>query len=360
MLNKNLLLLLTNHLNTFSKYVIQSHWTLYLTGLIQSCGGVYFSQLVDGWILNIKFNLQADIIDGFNFIKLQKFLKFKGFTYNIDLNKVIYSIQASQDIVKLYDFTLYKFHQPMPDKTKLITQGQYKLESTLNIYLLKKFNQLNNEYINTNLDGVVKFSLFRDYTVRRTISHYWLTGLLEGLLKKKDIIINLQSTNQIVSSIHNPFRLCNIEYSILLGTYDKILLIFILTEIFGINYTYVNYLSGRLVNNLRSREINYRNINLTRNINFETGNNSYKFKKTLSHANDVNVEIKVYTYTLLCTEFPNKNLIKFINHLDNYPLLSYKYIIYYKFRKIYRICQRKEYINKKGFLKILNIWFTGR
>jgi hypothetical protein len=182
--------------------------------------------------------------------------------------------------------------------------------------------------------------------------------MLDGKLKKKDITGNFESTNQIISSIHNPFTLCNIEYSIYLGTYDGILLIYLLTRIFSIEYTYIRYLLGKPGNNMRHIEINYRNRELARGgVKSVSANNSYKFKNFL---NSTSAEINIYTHTLFYAEFPNKNLINFINHLDNFPLLSYKHIIYYKSRKIYRICQRKEYFNKKGLLKILNIWATGR
>lgn len=55
-------------------------------------------------------------------------------------------------------------------------------------------------------------------------------------------------------------------------------------------------------------------------------------------------------------EFPKKRIRSIIWYFDSSPFLTYKYIKYLKYRKIYRICQRKEYLTKKGILKILSIW----
>jgi hypothetical protein len=52
--------------------------------------------------------------------------------------------------------------------------------------------------------------------------------------------------------------------------------------------------------------------------------------------------------------FPSIKLIELILHLNNYSLISYKYI-YLKYNKIYRICQRKEIFNKNNNIKILHI-----
>lgn len=59
-------------------------------------------------------------------------------------------------------------------------------------------------------------------------------------------------------------------------------------------------------------------------------------------------------------EYPKKKIRSILWYLDKYPLISYKYIKYLKFRKIYRISQRKEHLTKKGVLKILSLWrYTG-
>jgi len=54
--------------------------------------------------------------------------------------------------------------------------------------------------------------------------------------------------------------------------------------------------------------------------------------------------------------FPNKIIRELIWHFDHHPFISSKYVKYFKYRKIYRICQRKEHLNKKGALKVLSIW----
>lgn len=54
--------------------------------------------------------------------------------------------------------------------------------------------------------------------------------------------------------------------------------------------------------------------------------------------------------------FPNKKIRRLIWQLDNYPLISSKFIKYLKYRKIYRICQRKEHLKKTGLIKILSLW----
>lgn len=54
--------------------------------------------------------------------------------------------------------------------------------------------------------------------------------------------------------------------------------------------------------------------------------------------------------------FSNWTLIQILLQLYNYPLISYNYIYFIKWYKIYRICQRKEIFNKNSNLKILHIW----
>lgn len=56
------------------------------------------------------------------------------------------------------------------------------------------------------------------------------------------------------------------------------------------------------------------------------------------------------------THFPNVTIRRILYYLDLSPFISLKYIQYLKFRKIYRICQRKENLTKKGLLKILSLW----
>ena len=64
-----------------------------------------------------------------------------------------------------------------------------------------------------------------------------------------------------------------------------------------------------------------------------------------------------FTFSLILY-FPNAKLRKFLKHLDNFPILSYKFTNFLKLRKIYRICQRKEVFHQRGVLKILSLWNT--
>jgi hypothetical protein len=54
--------------------------------------------------------------------------------------------------------------------------------------------------------------------------------------------------------------------------------------------------------------------------------------------------------------FPDISIRRILWQLDKYPLISSKFIKYLKFRKIYRICQRKEHLTKTGLIKILSLW----
>jgi len=54
--------------------------------------------------------------------------------------------------------------------------------------------------------------------------------------------------------------------------------------------------------------------------------------------------------------FPHLILRRLFFFFDLSPFLSLKFIKYLKFRKIYRICQRKEHLTKKGLFKILSLW----
>jgi hypothetical protein len=54
--------------------------------------------------------------------------------------------------------------------------------------------------------------------------------------------------------------------------------------------------------------------------------------------------------------FPDIKIRWIFWQLDKYPLISSKFIKYLKFRKIYRICQRKEHLTKTGLIKILSLW----
>ena len=49
---------------------------------------------------------------------------------------------------------------------------------------------------------------------------------------------------------------------------------------------------------------------------------------------------------------------KVINYFDHFNLLSSKYVNYLKWRKVYRLIQKKEHLTKKGIDKILKIKLT--
>ena len=66
---------------------------------------------------------------------------------------------------------------------------------------------------------------------------------------------------------------------------------------------------------------------------------------------DFNKKLDIYFF---CTSSFN-SAKKIINYFDKYHLLSFKYVLYFKWRKIYRIIQRKEHLTFKGINKIKKI-----
>lgn len=80
--------------------------------------------------------------------------------------------------------------------------------------------------------------------------------------------------------------------------------------------------------------------------------NKYFFINNLNYKYGINLNL----FFKDINSFSNWTLIQILLQLYNYPLISYNYIYFLKWYKIYRICQRKENLNKNSNLKILHIW----
>lgn len=63
-------------------------------------------------------------------------------------------------------------------------------------------------------------------------------------------------------------------------------------------------------------------------------------------------------YLILKYSFGQKEIKFILDYLEKFPFKNPKlYVLFFKIRKIYRICQRKENYYHKGILKILRIFF---
>ena len=132
--------------------------------------------------------------------------------------------------------------------------------------------------------------------------NYWFVGLIESLIKKKEMKLHLKT-----SLVRSPTFILErnppkITFELIVSYVDKNFLVIV-----------KNLLGGELLGNQPS-------------------------------------------ILILNLPFPEIRLI--FNLLDRRPLISSKYLKHFKFRKIYRICQRKEHLTKKGLLQILNLGFS--
>jgi len=238
-----------------------------------------------------------------------------------------------------------------------------------------------------------------------TISHYWVSGVLGANLRKGQMQLNLKALYPITKPLtYYSENLSNIgDLGLVMSEKEnkrlnrtkhgsgKYLMSQILFEIDLINTSYltltkVNQIFGlSLVNLNYFIKINIKIHPIDTHIpsyinNTMTSINSYQSLDNYGENKYLNVALKYgvpkgFTNKMLNYykvnarkemsrifashlkfSFPSVNLIKLLNHLDNYPLLSYKFPKFLKFRKIYRICQRKEHLHKSGLLKLLNLW----
>lgn len=313
-MKKNITLLLTDHLINNHKPNNSFHWNYYLTGFIQSRGKVNLNKEFNKWIKQVNVIIYFDLKD-IDLITL--FLKlFKGgeiLTFTNSLGYLALHLKNAEILVKLYEFTLNKFLQT----PGIIVKGdisEISAHMPYSLLISYKLAQCPPPQV-CNMFSIDSYS----------ISHYWLTGFLDGVLSKSRKIMKLN----IKDSRKPTFPLTNIIFDLDL-IIDSLSLTIIFKEILGHNAlpTAVVHQNG----GHRSRRYIY-------------------FHYLFSHYSTITMFSRFY--------FPDIKLTKFLIHLDSYHLLSHKFIHYLKFRKIYRICQRKEILSKKGLLKIFSIWSAG-
>ena len=96
-------------------------------------------------------------------------------------------------------------------------------------------------------------------------------------------------------------------------------------------------------------------LKLTYNISHKNEDFLIKIKETFGGYLFENTNKDNFEYT--SSSFENAN--KIISYFDKYQLNSTKFISYFKWRKVYRIIQRKEHLSLKGINKIRRIKETG-
>lgn len=200
-----------------------------------------------------------------------------------------------------------------------------------NIFKINKYKNFI-YYIHKNKNIINLYNLTNNYFIKYTdiiifyfnfLSHYNLMNFLENSksLNFEIIIIKFKMLWSSTFFFNILFKLKN---------YQSIFFIFIML---GIKFYNINKKILKIKNYKRIFNKYY----FINNLNYKYGINLNLFFK------DIN-------------SFSNWTLIQILLQLYNYPLISYNYIYFLKWYKIYRICQRKENLNKNSNLKILHIW----
>ena len=227
-MNKNLPLIIIDHLNQGSKYKFEIHWNFYLTGLIQGCGKVYLNPDYNKWIHNIYINLNFENNDIVLIHKLRQKIGYGKIKKSQEFKKISYFVEDPKGIIKIYELTKnklvglnglnpsIKFKIPIITimdetmqkfwykKSNQIYQDEeiYRINHILNSILPKKVQIINKS---PNIDRFKSFS---------HVSHYWLSGFLDANLDKKHMKLNFKSMNPLINCISEYFlRLLNFNLS---------------------------------------------------------------------------------------------------------------------------------------------------
>jgi hypothetical protein len=419
-MNKNLPLIIIDHLSQGHKPNFEIHWNFYLTGLIQGCGEVYLNTDYHKWIYNININIFFENNDIVLVHTLRQKIGYGKIKKSQELKKISYFVDDPKGILKIYELTKNKLvglnllNTSIKFKTpswSLIRQDNeiklgYKNNSEMYQVLKLQYEEIN--HVNHNLNSILpkkvqivhKSSSTGIYKSFSHVSHYWLSGFLDANLGKKHIKLNFKSQNTNINCISetylrslnlsSTYLVCQIRFE--LNIINKsYLTLTLLKELFGLSLTNINYLFSPINIKIRNIEINRRiylyhfNTCVSKmsyyKLDFKDlpSQISARFKQInfgseimdnpqLNICQDLNNLLNKYMSTKpglyprftssFILYFPNAKLSKLIQHLDNCPLLSYKFTKCLKLRKIYRICQRKEILHQNGVLKILSLWNT--
>jgi hypothetical protein len=412
---KNLPLIIINHLKSHYKPTTKLNWNYYLTGLIQGCGEVSLIANLDKLGYIIKINLE---IKDIMLIQTLREIIGLGKIHRYDNMALInYSIVEPKGLIKIYELTKNKFfltnlndlnnhnhlntHNHM-DHVLSTWSPDIKYYDLVEFYPRGMVENIpcsecseSTHFSNPNHYGPYRPTFIKpQVNTGSLISHYWVSGVLDANIRKGQMQLNLKAlylgmsekenirlnrtkqpglSKYLMSQIMFEIDIINTSYLTLTKT----------NQIFGLYLVNINYFIGINIKihpidtHLRS----YTNIdnfmsstNYTSLENYEVAKLNQYLDETLKDGLPKGLSNKVLNYYKFNARkemngifashfkfsFPSGNLIKLLNHLDNYPLLSYKFTKFLKFRKIYRICQRKEHLHKSGILKILNLWECGR
>jgi hypothetical protein len=318
MLNNNLPLIISDHLRRVHKPLNDVQYSYYLTGLIQG-GGIWSPYIPYKKFNGLQLILQ-DINSGF-ISYLKKMLKFGDIRLFPLSSESTYSISDPKGLLNIYNLTKDKFEDCglspwWPNfeyqwENKDINKDYYIYEGDL----INLHNSLsNNLWGLSNIHPNTSSIRSQEFTLPYI---YWITGFIDSVVPNTDFKLHLKT--YLHDYKDNNELNTNIEYSILIRVWDEEPLLLI-SQVYGSSVS--------------------------------TLDPDFTPPPAL-HAGGYNLP---YYYINLIFNFAELSLRTLFWHLDQSPLISSKYIQYIKMRKIYRICQRKEHLTKKGLLKILSIW----
>jgi hypothetical protein len=355
--NKNLSLILINHLISNHKPDYKLSWFFYLSGIIQGFSKISYFPSSNGWISFIYINIYFNLKDISLIYILKNIVRSGSIQTNKNFNKINYSISNPKGVLKIYELTRNKFIFKQLNLLSFSKYGPLFNEDIIKFNIILNYKNYSYYYNNTNnLFNIHSYNFFKFNSIYN--SHYWFSGFLDTYLSNNNLKLNFKSINYLIDFS----KINSLNFNIIFELYfinKSYLTLKFLKEFFGLSLINLNYYFSDFNIKIQNIEINlrvYKNINkLYILYNNDLLNiNKYWNKDSLSK----NELISIYNYSL-SLNFTHLKLIKLLKHLDTYSLLSYKFIKYLKFRKIYRICQRKENLNKKNFLKILSLWNTG-
>jgi hypothetical protein len=357
--NKNLSLILINHLISNHKPDYKLSWFFYLSGIIQGFSKISYFPSSNRWISFIDINIYFDLNDISLIYTLKHMIGSGSIQIDKILNKINYSISNPKGVLKIYELTKNKFIFKQLNLLSLSKYGPLLNEDIIKLNLILNYKNYSYNYNNNNTNYLfnLHYSNFFQSNFKHN-SHYWFSGFLDTSLSNNNLKLNFKSINYLID--FSKINLLNFNLLFELYFINKsYLTLKFLNEFFGISLINLNYYSYDFNIKIHKIEINLR---LYKNINksfIDYNNNILNINKYWNKKYLIKNElISLYNYSL-SLNFTHLKLIKLLKHLDTYSLLSYKFIKYLKLRKIYRISQRKENLNKKNFLKILSLWNLG-
>jgi len=378
---KNLPLILRNHLKSQYKPTNKLNWNYYLTGLIQGCGKVSLISNFD------KLGYTIDISLEFNDIMLIHSLrdiigygKIQRYTHIALIN---YSIIEPKGLIKLYELTKNKFSltnlnystfpSPLNNLNHLVMPHAsvfpYSFKSWKPMDLSQMVSTDSKELTHKPWNDGTLYADIKPLLNYEIISHYWVSGVLDANIRKGHMQLNIKALYPLTENISDlglekekhgsgKYLMSQIMFEIDLINSSYLTLTKV-SQIFGLSLVNLNFF--RIINfkihpiDTHIRSYLHNSISEARKDGLSQGFKVLNYYKE----NKQSAMNRIFASHLKFS-FPNVNLIKLLNHLDNYPLLTYKFPKFLKFRKIYRICQRKEHFHKSGLLKLLHLWECAR